>query len=253
MALARFDIQRDDTRWQFHIIAAALSPRTSPHTCNIQLTGEQGNVSTSTITLFDKLPNDATWETGDLHVKQHTIELAQQLEPGPYHWAITCSETTTYTAPDTLHVRTDAPAAYLRRPANIRYGQTIEFQGYRWRTTGAELQITLWWHALSRPAANYKTFVHLMNTGGEIIHQHDAIPCNWQCPTGEWQPGQTIPDQAAIPLAGLPPGEYRLAIGLYDADTLQRPPAHNPNGDRLPDDYYILPDTFTISTWDGAQ
>ncbi len=57
----------------------------------------------------------------------------------------------------------------------------------------------------------------------------------------------------ASALAGLPPGEYHLAIGLYDAETQQRPPTQDPNDDRLPGDYYLLPDTFAISTWDGSQ
>jgi hypothetical protein len=253
VALVRFDIQRDDTKWQFQIVAVALAPRISPHTCNVQLVGERGNVSTSAITLFEELPGDATWETGDLEVKQITIDLGQELEPGAYHWAITCSDTAAYTAPETLHVHAAGHTTYLRRPANVRYGETIEFQGYRWRTAGTELEITLWWKALEHPAADYKVFVHLLDTGGEIIHQHDAIPCNWQCPTIQWQAGETIPDQATIPLAGLTPGEYRLAIGLYDAETLQRPPAQSPDGTHIPDDYFILPDAFVISTWDGGQ
>ncbi|MCP4539321.1 MAG: hypothetical protein GY832_19470 [Chloroflexi bacterium] len=253
VALARFDVQHDNAEWQFQTIAAALAPRISPHTCNIQLVGEQGAVLSLPITLFKELPGGATWETNDLQVKQTTVELVQELEPGPYHWAITCSKMTTYAAPDTLHVHANGHTTYLRHPANIHYGETIEFQGYRWRTVGTELEITLRWQALEQPTTNYKVFVHLLNAGNKIIHQHDAIPCNWQCPTIQWHAGETIPDQATIPLAGLAPGEYRLAIGLYDAETLQRLPTQNSDGARIPDDYFILPDTFVISTWDDKQ
>ncbi len=250
VALAQFDVQRDGTKWQFHVVAAALAPSISPHTCSVKLVGERGDVSVSAITLFEK---DVTWETGDLQTKRITVELGPELEPGPYRWAIICSETMTYTALETLHVHADGHTTYLRHPTNVRYGETIEFQGYRWRTVGTELAITLWWHALERPAANYKVFVHLLDAGGEIVHQHDAIPCNWHCPTIEWQAGETILDQATIPLAGLPPGEYRLAIGLYDAETQQRPPAQDANGARIPDGYFILPDDFVISAWDGER
>jgi len=250
VALARFDVQRDDAKWQFQIVAAALAPRILPHTCNVQLIGEQGSVSASAITLFEELPSDATWETGDLEVEQITVELGQELDPGVYRWAITCSEATTYTVSETLHVYQDGHTAYLRHLTNIHYGESIEFQGYRWRTVGTELEITLQWQALEHLAANYKVFAHLLNADGQVILQHDAIPCNWQCPTIQWQVGETISDQATIPLAGLAPGEYHLATGLYDAETLQRPPAQSPDGTRIPNDYFILPNSFVISAWD---
>jgi hypothetical protein len=77
--------------------------------------------------------------------------------------------------------------------------------------------------------------------------QSDAIPCNWQCPTAQWQAGDVISDQATIPLGTLPPGEYGIAAGLYTEDTLERLPVRGPDGERYPNDYFILPDAFTIS------
>jgi hypothetical protein len=245
--LTRFDVEYNAAEWQFEIIAASRVPRIDPHICKIQLIGEQGSMSASTITFFKELPDDATWETGDLEIKRITVKLPQELEPGAYRWAIACSETATHTVPETLQVHADGHVTYLRHSTNTRYGEEIEFQGYRWRTTGSDLQITLWWKALKPPTADYKVFVHLLNASDEIVQQYDAVPCDWQCPTSQWQTGETIPDRATIPLSGLPPGEYRLAAGLYDAQTLERLPTQDLNGERIPDDYFTFPDTFVIS------
>lgn len=154
-----------------------------------------------------------------------------------------------YTAPETLERHTDGRITYLRRWVDIRYGDAIKLAGYRWRTLGPELQITLQWEALENPHVNYKVFTHLLNATGEIVAQYDAIPCNWQCPTSQWQAGDKLSDQATLPLGTLPPGKYRLAVGLYVEETLERLAAQGPEGERHPDGYFLLSDPFLISRW----
>jgi hypothetical protein len=251
VALVRFDVRHDSasSEWQFEIVAASLAPRIRPHTCEIQLIGERGSATTSAITLFKELPDGTAWETGDLDNQRIPVELPQGLEPGAYRWTAACSEETAYTAPETLRVHTDGRITYVRHSTDIRYGEEIELQGYRWRTEGSELQITLWWKALEPPATDYKVFVHLLDADGEIVRQHDAVPCDWQCPTGQWQAGEVVLDRTSISLGGLSPGEYHLATGLYDAQTLERPPARDLGDRRIPDDYFIFPDAFVISAW----
>jgi hypothetical protein len=144
-------------------------------------------------------------------------------------------------------MHTNGHVTYLRRWVNVRYDDTIELRGYRWRTIGPELQVTLQWEALKNLHTDYKVFVHLLNVDGEIVAQHDAIPCRWQCPTSQWQAGDIVLDQAAISLGTLPPGEYQLAVGLYVEETLERLPVQGPDGERHTDDRFILPDTFVIS------
>ena len=249
VALARFDVQHDDVHaeWRFQVIVTPLSARIPPHTCQIQLTGEEGNVSASPITFFERLPDGGTWEIGDLEVEEVVTALPRKLEPGAYHWSLTCPGTAAYIAPETLEVHPDGHTTYLRRSIDLQYGEVIQFLGYRWRTVGPELQVTLRWKALETPRADYKVFVHLLNADGEIVRQHDAVPCNWQCPTSQWHAGDVVLDQATIPLGTLPPGEYRLAVGLYLQETLERVPAQGPDGESLPDNYFILPDPFVIS------
>ncbi len=254
VALARFDVVsatipgEGHTKWRFQILARLLAGQPASLACQIRLTGENGDVLTLPLTLFEAMPeNGATWAVGDLEIKEEIVQLPQNLESGEYRWSLSCPRATTYTAPETLKVRDDDQVVYLRRWMNVNYGDVIELEGYRWRTPGAELQVTLRWHVLERPRKDYKVFVHLLNGDGEIVRQYDAMPCNWQCPTKQWQDGETILDQSLIPLGGLPPGKYRLAVGLYDAKTGERLSARGPDGERHLDDYVFLPDVFEIS------
>jgi hypothetical protein len=54
------------------------------------------------------------------------------------------------------------------------------------------------------------------------VAQSDAVPANWTRPTAGWQPGEFVADAHALLLAPAPPGEYRLVVGMYAADTGQR-------------------------------
>ena len=257
VALVRFDVQHTDgnPEWQFQLLPIALASRIPPLACQIQLTGENGSVLASPITLFEEpsfLQNTddrakTGIEAGDVEVKEWSTLLPQELEPGTYHWTVHCPEATTYTAPETLQVHADGHVTYLRHQVNVRYDDTIKLQGYRWRTVGADLQIMLWWEALEQPSADYKVFAHLLNADGETVRQYDAVPCNWQCPTSQWRSRDIIPDQAIIHLWGVPPGEYRLAVGLYSPQTQKRLVACGPEGELYPDAYFILPDTFLVS------
>jgi hypothetical protein len=249
--LAQFDIQRNDTQWQLQVTSIPLVRQNSPLDCQIQLINEARDVLTLPITLFETMPGtNAAWEKRVLEITTVTTTLPQtapSLASGPHRWTLTCPGGTTYTAPETLEVFADGHVTYLRRWVNVRYDATIELQGYRWRTAGPELQVTLRWKVLGNPTTSYKVFVHLLNVEGAIMAQSDAIPCNWQCPTAQWQAGDVISDQATIPLGTLPPGEYGIAAGLYTEDTLERLPVRGPDGERYPNDYFILPDAFTIS------
>jgi hypothetical protein len=53
-------------------------------------------------------------------------------------------------------------------------------------------------------------------------------------PTDWWEAGETIADEHALDLRALPPGRYRLLIGMYRLDTGERLPAYGADGP-LPD------------------
>ena len=72
-------------------------------------------------------------------------------------------------------------------------------------------------------------FTHLNNmtdTTG-VYAQHDGDPANGQAPTTGWLAGEYIEDEHILPIApSVAPGEYRLAVGMYDPETLERATIH---------------------------
>ncbi len=88
---------------------------------------------------------------------------------------------------------------------------------------GETLNARLYWQAEAEFEQNYTAFVHLIGPDGALHGQVDHIPGGGAFPTTGWLPGEYIADDYAIPIApDAPPGEYRLALGLYNPDTGQR-------------------------------
>lgn len=84
---------------------------------------------------------------------------------------------------------------------------------------GEPLQINMYWRALQRPAVDYTLFVHVVDAAGTTVAQRDLPLRYGDYPSSNWQPGELVIDRADLPLPALPPGQYRLEVGLYDAAT----------------------------------
>ena len=139
---------------------------------------------------------------------------------------------------------TDTPD--VQSIVKARLGSDIILYGYDLGEdqvkSGDALELTLYWQAENQPVEDLLTFVHLISPGdGDIVSQVDRIPSDWLRPTAGWRPGEFIVDhyKLAIPV-DLPPGQYSLFTGMFDADTFIRPPLFI-GEDRQPDDRYQLP------------
>lgn len=144
-----------------------------------------------------------------------------------------------------------APRLREMRPPSVRFpilarvGSHARLLGYdlpqRAVQPGQALELTLYWQALSTADKSYTVFAHLLDAGGVLQAQQDAIPCQGQCPTNDWLAGEYLRDSYRIPLPeALPPGRYQLEIGMYDAATLQRLPAADAGGTPQPDKRLLL-------------
>jgi hypothetical protein len=130
----------------------------------------------------------------------------------------------------------------LRLPG-VRYGRLVDKNSGREMvpdepvSPGDILAITAFWVAPEPVSpAPYMTFVHLRNAAGQNVAQRDAPPWQGLFPPESWPPGQLVTERLDLPLpATLPPGAYRLVMGLYHADKQTRFPAMQ-NGQRLPHD-----------------
>jgi hypothetical protein len=128
----------------------------------------------------------------------------------------------------------------LENPVEVSFGEEVTLLGYETTQSNATLDLTLWWQANAAPRANYTVFVHLFDPAtAQNVAQSDAQPRGGAYPTSWWIAGEVISDTATLPLDGVPPGTYQLAVGMYDY-TVTRLPAVTADGERVPDDRLIL-------------
>lgn len=93
----------------------------------------------------------------------------------------------------------------------------IRLRGYDLAQTEEFLDLTLYWQGERTATRPLTVFTHLVNQQGELVAQQDNWPVNGLWPPTCWRPGERIPDSYRLSLAGLPPGDYTLLIGWYDA------------------------------------
>jgi hypothetical protein len=132
-----------------------------------------------------------------------------------------------------------------------RLGSAIRLLGYHLITPesapGGEMRLLLYWQADATPQEDYTVFVHVLNDAGEITAQKDNMPGDGELPTSQWDTGPQIDDLHVIPLpSDLPPGEYRIAIGLYNWQTGERLPVHPANGEQVPESAIVLERALTV-------
>lgn len=88
---------------------------------------------------------------------------------------------------------------------------------------GDVLIAILYWRAAGKIEKDYTAFMHLVDAQGNRVDGIDAPPRQHYLPMTAWQLGEWMPDGMILPIArDIPPGEYRIEIGLYDVDTMRR-------------------------------
>ena len=90
-------------------------------------------------------------------------------------------------------------------------------------------QVLFTWLAHGRPAADYTVFIQLWPAAAQVragaAAGFDGPPLAGDYPTSLWAAGEVIVDSHPLDLSLLPPGEYRVLAGLYNAATGDRLPA----------------------------
>lgn len=103
-------------------------------------------------------------------------------------------------------------------PVDIVFAETIMLHSYALTIQPDSLLLTLIWQTKQSAQRPYTVFNHLLNDAGELVAQQDSWPVNGQWPPTCWSPGGLIPDSRVLALSpDLPPGDYDLFTGLYDA------------------------------------
>ncbi len=117
-------------------------------------------------------------------------------------------------------------------PLPISFSGALELLGYAFDTAqvapGQSVTVTVWWRVRQPPGELVSVFAHLIAPDGFVPLTADALGV----PVEAWQPGMVIVQQHTFDLPeGLVPGDYQIAVGLYNLTTGDRYPI-NPTQDQ---------------------
>jgi hypothetical protein len=147
----------------------------------------------------------------------------------------------------TVHVLKAKPINVRRLPHRdgSLLGGKIELLGYDLKEgaiqPGEVLELTLYWQAREEIGKSYIVLTHLLDGEGNIQGQQDNIPVEGMYPTSSWLAGQVVEDKRHVPIrATAPAGEYRIAVGMYQLDSLDRLEAVDAEGSPWPEDQIVL-------------
>jgi len=197
------------------------------------------------------------WQPDELVSDRYFLSLPEDLPAGDYHLLIALYQVVTlepvgqarlgdFTLPLAAPFEAHRPSRIfalpsLEYPLGVDFGGEVRLAGYDIEQGQDALRLTLWWQALEAPKADYTVFVHLFDPATDtVVAQSDAMPRGGTYPTSWWASGEVVSETVTLPLAGVPPGTYRLAVGLYDW-TVTRLAAVGADGERIADDRLILP------------
>ncbi len=105
-------------------------------------------------------------------------------------------------------------------PLSVELDSAVALTGYdrapHSPRPGDRLQVSLYWEARQPLEAEYHTFVHLLDAGGQVVAQSDQQPGGMYYPTSLWRPGERLRDDHALTIpGGAPEGVYTLLAGMY--------------------------------------
>ncbi len=113
------------------------------------------------------------------------------------------------------------------QPLDIPFQGGLKLTGLRVTNDKGQMTedtIVLSWQVAAPLPLDYTVFIHFLDAAGNTVAQIDAQP-QWvfPLPTSRWEPGKRILTSHPLPSL-LPPGTYRLQLGLYDWQSLERLP-----------------------------
>ena len=249
----------------------ALAPISQNYTVFAHLLDAVGNLRAQE----DTMPHNgryptSLWSPGEIILDPHILHFPSDLEPGRYTLRVGLYD------PETgqrLLVK-DAPRDFAELPGLVtitpdkirkpprsivenpspqisradRLGGFVTLMGYDSRLEAGALNLTLYWRCDAWLPADYTAFVQVRDTLGRVAEKPGAViaqmahpPGGADYPTSLWNVGEVIRDSIRIPIPPeTPPGDYEIAVGLYQSAGGARLPVADATGKRAPDDAISL-------------
>ena len=175
-----------------------------------------------------------------------------QTEPAPEHWRSQPLDLGTVTVQATERAFDVPPISHL---LTATLGGQVQLLGYDLLTPipasapyeraggpttavvapGDTITLTLYWRALTEMDEDYTVFTHLLAPDGSMTGQRDNPPVGGTYPTSLWLAGEVVTDVYTVPIrADGAPGEHRLKVGMYVAETGARLPLAGTPYDSIP-------------------
>lgn len=175
------------------------------------------------------------WTKGEMVRDRHCLSLPADLPEGRYIIQVGLYTLATGKRLALAHGADSLPMAAVfvgpkptYTPAytlDAHLGESVRLVGYDLNKEATQVRTVLYWQTTAYLEKDYTVFVHLSGADGKPLAQHDGQPQGGTYPTSLWSPGEVVPDEHIVPLPPtLPPGEYRLAIGMYLLESGQRLP-----------------------------
>ncbi len=202
------------------------------------------------------------WKLGEVFRDEYEIPISQEAAPsqgtvivGFYPWGEMSSRLPAYSAEGQLigdhfglvpiKIAPAKPPCYSPQyPLQVNFADKIVLIGYdlpqETIKAGKTLYLTLYFQGQAEMDEDYTIFVHLLDEESQIAAQRDSQPQSGNYPTSIWDIDEVVKDEYEMTLKpDMPPGTYRLEVGLYLLTTGERLPAFV-GGKRLPEDRVLL-------------
>ena len=249
----------------------ALAPIAQNYTVFAHVLDAAGNLRAQQ----DTMPHNgqyptSLWSPGETILDPHILHFPSDIEPGQYTVRVGLYDPQTgqrvlvkneardfAELPGPVTVAPDAtrqpPGSVVENPSpqvsrGDNLGGFVTLLGYDSRLEAGALNLTLYWRCDAWLPGDYITFVQardikglVAGKPGAVIAQMAHAPGGADYPTSLWNVGEVIRDSIQIPIPpGTPPGDYEIAVGLYQPASGARLPATDAAGKRAPDDAVSL-------------
>ncbi len=177
--------------------------------------------------------NLPSWQPGDIVLGQYWLDIPAKAAPGSATLNLHIINTTGHVYDelfpiDQLEVlpteRNFTLPTVLDVPLEAGFsGQTtlLGLDCSTWTGTtcpavpGQPVTLTFYWRAEAHLDKNYTIFTHLLGPNETVVVNADHTPSK---PTQGWVPAEIITDPVTLTVpANVPPGDYAVEVGLYDA------------------------------------
>ncbi|MEW5957195.1 MAG: hypothetical protein AB1801_05705, partial [Chloroflexota bacterium] len=169
------------------------------------------------------------WRPGDLVLGQYWLDIPPTAAPGPANLQLHLLNQGAFAYDELFPLDQLDILPTMRNftpPAQVDLALEADFSGQVsligldcapcQTQPGRPVTVTLYWRAHGPLDRNYTVFVHVLGPADTVLVNADHAPPK---PTRGWVAAEIVTDPVTFSLpVDLPPGEYALEIGLYDAD-----------------------------------